>query len=174
MNKITQAIVLVGLFTVTSACYGASDGKLGPTSTASMNISLIVKQNIQVKSLSDMQLNATEGDNPSDVMHVSTGCVVSNYRGGAYRLTASSRNGMQAGNYHLQSQQGDKIPYQLSASDGSSDFSKLGAGAVQLNASRDGQCRDGQKLHLQAQLANGAPLQAGQFNDVMTLSVMPV
>lgn len=154
----------------------ATDGELGPSSTGTMNISVIVQDGVRIHQMQDIYAAVNQNDtvNQANAKLPSVdACVYST--SGAYTLRAENRNGSQAGYATLRGANGN-LPYQLAVNDNHGNrYQQITQQPTQmhLRTSSDYNCSDGKNLHIAMQLADGAQLKPDHYTDVVNLMVAP-
>lgn len=97
MKQFVQTSLIFALFLLASPIISvaATQGSLGTTSTADINLSLQVGAEVQISQVEDIKMFAPSGFQAPDTVtgEDSSICVYSNTAGNLYKLTATSNNG---------------------------------------------------------------------------------
>ncbi len=177
---ITHTLKTIGLVSLLAGfgttAMAATDGSLGTSSSASININLTVLEQLQIHSLQDINMQVAEDSNPANASAVSQGCVYANTPSGYYSLKSTSRNGQeQNGQYQLKGSSGQQVGYSLSAASNGSSYGSLANGQSQtFKASNTQDCSGGKNLNIKMQLDPNAELKPGSYHDVNYLQVNPI
>ena len=169
-------LTALGITAAGITAYAATQGQLGSSSTASINISLTVLPKIQIKQLDDFQMSVHEDAASANVQQINTGCVVTNTQSGYYTLSATDANGQSTdGYYRLQNSKGSSVNYSISAGNINGSLQPITSQSVKLKAdNQSANCVSGKNLQLKVQLAPNVHLTPGQYGDVVQLEVVPI
>jgi hypothetical protein len=173
----------------TSTATAASDGALGRTSTASVNVSITIGSLTMISGLRDLEMPKwTRGE--GDVLAGTNACVYTNSSTAGYFVTVSSAHAGGSGLFRMADGSGNYLSYQLAWSDtadthaaavacgsGSSHCSLSGIrSASQRNANTSAtNCGLGSNaaMSLRVLAADMNRVPDGSYSDVLTLVVDP-
>lgn len=147
-----------------SGAAAATQGELGSTSSASLEISLTIAPLARVSALQDIRLTTTQGQAATGSSPV---CLFANTQG-TLSLTATGSGPASA--YTLSSDSGD-VAYQLSLVDANGSTPVLAGAAVTTNSSTDPSCTDN-TTRLQVDVPDTSAPPA-TYSGILTLLVSP-